>query len=52
MAERATEVGWRLAVTSSPGGGTLVVAQEIDGDADAARGDANGEVDEGGGDRD
>jgi signal transduction histidine kinase len=32
MNERATEMGWSLAVTSSPGHGTRVVAEEIPGE--------------------
>ena len=30
MEERAAEIGWSLTVTSTPGGGTLVVAEEAD----------------------
>jgi signal transduction histidine kinase len=64
MGERASDIGWRLAVDSAAGGGTRVVAQEQtdasesggqrDGDASEAREQGDGaasEAREGGGDR-
>jgi signal transduction histidine kinase len=38
MRERAAEIGWRLTVTSTPGGGTRVVAEEATGERGRDRG--------------